>query len=393
MMALVPALLTAGLTTYGVVELRRHERHLRRIPIRVHVNGTRGKSSVTRLIAAGLRAGGRRTLAKTTGTMARLIRPDGSEVDVFRIGRPNVIEQTRIVRRAVEMRSEALVIECMAVTPELQPLSELRLIRSTVGVITNCRADHLDVMGPTVDDVARALAQTCPQGGDLFTAERERIDIVEQVARARGSNLHVSDAATVTATELSGFSYIEHAENVALALAACIHLGVSRETALRGMQLAMPDPGALRRYTVNVGDSTVEFINAFAANDPDSTLLIWQRLGLEKPRAGVQRIVLANCRPDRLQRSGQIAEFVAKRVAAEHVVLSGEGTDLVAYKAASMGLDPQRISNLGGRNAESVYEHVLALVKREAVVVGIGNIVGLGEEIVLHFRNRALRHG
>jgi hypothetical protein len=33
----------------------------------------RGKSSVTRLIAGGLRAGGRRTLAKTTGTSARLI--------------------------------------------------------------------------------------------------------------------------------------------------------------------------------------------------------------------------------------------------------------------------------------------------------------------------------
>ncbi len=392
-LALVPALLTAGLATYGVVELRRHERNLRRIPIRVHVNGTRGKSSVTRLIAAGLRAGGRRTLAKTTGTMARLIRPDGSEVDVFRVGRPNVIEQTRIVRRAVETGSEALVIECMAVTPELQPLSELRLIRSTVGVITNCRADHLDVMGPTVDDVACALAQTCPRAGDLFTAEAERTHILEQVARSRGSKLHVTDAATVAPAELAGFSYIEHAENVALALAVCMHLGVSRAIALRGMQVATPDPGALRRYTVKVGDHTLEFINAFAANDPDSTLLIWQRLGLEAPHAGVQRIVLANCRPDRLQRSGQIAEFVAQRVAADHVVLSGEGTDLVAYKAASMGLDPQRMSNFGGRDAESVYEHVLGLVEREAVVVGIGNIVGLGEEIVLHFRNRALRHG
>ena len=27
------------------------------------------------------------------------------------------------------------------------------------------------------------------------------------------------------------------------------------------------------------------------------------------------------------------------------------------------------------------------------IIVGIGNIVGLGEEIVLHFRNRAVHHG
>src|SRR5258705_9290388 len=141
-------LLTSALAVYGVWESRRQAAQVTRIPIRVHVNGTRGKSSVTRLIAAGLRAGGIRTFAKTTGTMARMIHTDGSEYDVYRIGRPNVIEQTRIVRRAVEAGAQALVIECMAVSPELQPLSELRLVRSTIGVITNVRADHLDVMGP-----------------------------------------------------------------------------------------------------------------------------------------------------------------------------------------------------------------------------------------------------
>src|SRR6058998_2837088 len=125
-MAVVAGVLVVGLAGYGVWETRRHRRNLRRIPVRVHVNGTRGKSSVTRLIAGGLRAGGPRTFAKTTGTAARMILPDGSEVSVYRIGPPNIIEQTRIVRRAVETGAEALVVECMAVTPELQPLSELR---------------------------------------------------------------------------------------------------------------------------------------------------------------------------------------------------------------------------------------------------------------------------
>lgn len=391
--ALVPAILTAGLAAYGVWEARAHQRNLRRIPIRVHVNGTRGKSSVTRLIAAGLRAAGIRTFAKTTGTMARMIDPDGREVDVYRIGHPNVIEQTRIVQRAVEHRADALVIECMAVTPEIQPLSELRLIQSTVGVITNCRADHLDVMGPTVDDVAHTLAQTCPRHGPLFTCERERAWILESVARSRGATVQVVAESDVTAAELAGFGYIEHAENVALALAVCRHLGAEREAALAGMHAASPDPGALRRYTVRSGDRTVEFVNAFAANDPDSTLLIWQRLGLEQRRDGVQRIVLANCRPDRLQRSGQIAELVGRRLAADHVVLTGQGTDLVAFQAVGFGLDRQRLSNLGGHDAEWVYEHVLGLVEREAVVVGIGNIVGLGEEIVLHFSNRTVARG
>ena len=392
-MGIVPAVLVTGLAAYGVWEMRAHERNLARVPIRVHVNGTRGKSSVTRLIAAGLRAGGVRTLAKTTGTMARLIQPDGREVDVYRVGSPNIIEQTRILRRAVEQRVEALVIECMAVSPELQPLSELRLVKSTVGVITNCRADHLDVMGPTTDDVARAIAQTCPRNGTLFTAELERAPILEDVARARGSVVRRTDADSVTAVELAGFGYFEHAENVALALATCEHLGVDSTTALAGMQSMTPDPGALRRYTIRSGDKTIEFVNAFAANDPDSTLLIWERLGLGVAIPGVQRILLANCRSDRLQRSEQIAELAGRRLGADHLVLSGEGTDLVSFHVIRHGVARERVSNLGGLAAEDVYEHVLGLVDREAVVVGIGNIVGLGEEIVLHFSNRAVRRG
>ena len=143
-----PAFLVAGatglLTGWGLAESWLHERSLRRIPIRIHVNGSRGKSGVTRLIAAGLRAAGIRTFAKTTGTLARMIFPDGTEQPVVRPGRTNVIEQLKIMRSAASHNAEALVIECMAVQPHLQSLCELRMIRSTHGVITNARPDHLD---------------------------------------------------------------------------------------------------------------------------------------------------------------------------------------------------------------------------------------------------------
>lgn len=387
--AILSGLLAAALTAYGTYEHRRHLRYLAQIPHRVHVNGTRGKSSVTRLIAGGLRAGGLRTMGKTTGTDARLLYPDGHEVPVYRVGKPNLIEQTRIVRRAVEERAHVLVIECMAVQPELQPVAELRMVKSTVGVITNARADHLDVMGPTVDDVALTLAQTLPVNGHAFTAERERAHLLRRVADERRSTLTVTEPSGVTDADLAGFGYIEHAENLALALAVCAHFGVPRDVALRGMQSATPDPGALRRHAVTVGRKHVEFINAFAANDPDSTKLIWSRLGLDQPTPGVKRMVLANLRADRLHRSSQMAELVARDLDADHVFLSGQGTALVSFQAVQMGLDPARLSDLGGRSAEDVYEHVLEQVEDRGIVVGIGNIVGLGEEIVLHFKNRA----
>ena len=61
----------------------------------------------------------------------------------------------------------------------------------------------------------------------------------------------------------------------------------------------------------------------------------------------------------------------------------------VSFQAVQMGLDPARLTDLGGQSAEEVYERVLEQVEDRGVVVGIGNIVGLGEAIVLHFKNRA----
>jgi hypothetical protein len=88
-----------GLLVSGVVEQRRHSANLRLIEHRVLVNGIRGKSSITRLCAGALRGGGLVTVAKTTGTAARFIHPDGSEEPVYRkFGIANVVEQIGIVR-------------------------------------------------------------------------------------------------------------------------------------------------------------------------------------------------------------------------------------------------------------------------------------------------------
>src|SRR5947209_3006146 len=94
---------------------RRHRRNLRAVPVRIHVAGTRGKSTTTRLIAAGLRAGGRRVLAKVTGSEPRLILPDGSEEAWPRRGPASVREQTRLLARAAKLHADTVVVECMAI--------------------------------------------------------------------------------------------------------------------------------------------------------------------------------------------------------------------------------------------------------------------------------------
>ena len=77
-------LLYAIYLVFSVYDTRRYHRQLNQIPHRIHVNGIRGKSSVTRLIAASLREGGLQTAAKTTGTAARVIIDHDTDIPVPR---------------------------------------------------------------------------------------------------------------------------------------------------------------------------------------------------------------------------------------------------------------------------------------------------------------------
>ncbi len=377
----------------GLVEILLHSRVLRQLPIRIHVNGTRGKTSVVRLITAGLHAGGKRVCSKTTGSFAAVTGPDGEDYPLHRPNQPNIIEQMRVLRRVVAFRPEVVVMECMALQPHFQALTERQMVRSTHGVITNARADHLDVMGPQASDVALALAGTVPFGADLFTAERDFLDTFRMASEDRGSTLHATtaeDVAAVTDDDMAGFRYAEHAENVALALNVCEALGVDRAAALKGMQGLAPEVGATRVQSVDFFGRDIIFVNAFAANDPDSTELIWEKV-IDHYGENRFKLALVNCRFDRPQRSQQLAEVAGRWTPADHYVLMGSGTLLFARAAVHAGLRPSRMTVAEGLDQHELFETVIEHTEGAALIVGMCNVHGGGAELARQFNNRATR--
>jgi gamma-polyglutamate synthase len=366
-----------ALLAAGVLEQRRHEANLDQILIRVLVNGIRGKSSITRLCAGALRGGGLVTVAKTTGTAARFIHPDATEEPVHRkFEIPNIAEQIGIVRRAAAYQPDALVMECMAVMPALQEINQTKLIRSTIGILSNVREDHLAEMGPTLDDVARSLSRAMPAGGICITAERDRRHILQQEANKRNCLLVSVNPDSVTEEEMSQFQYFTFRENVAIALAVAGVLGIDRRSALWGMWTAPPDPGVLSVTTYAVDDRTIRFANVFAANDPESTLMNIEQL-IRRGAVTPPLSIVINCRPDRVGRNGQMGAIV-HRLPAATVYLIGHPT-----KSAQDGIAdgwPGRVVDLGGnRSPEEILETLLAQSGPDASLVAIGNIHGQGE--------------
>ncbi len=387
-------LILLGIFVFMVTtEYVKHSLNLRRIPIRIHVNGTRGKSSVTRLLTVALNRAGIVTYGKTTGTLPRMLIPDGKEYPVYRPGgRANVLEQRRIVALARQANAQAIVIECMALQPKLQWLSEEKLVQATHGVVTNAREDHLDVMGPGERDVALALAGMTPPGKKLFTADIRNLDVFKEACVDRKSKLvetTAADVASVTDEEMAGFSFHEHKENVALVLSICADLGISREEALHGMWDVVPDEGALKSFEVDFYGRRLCFVNGFAANDPESTEQIWNMSAALYPESE-RRIAVFNTRVDRPQRSQQLAEAYAKWPQADAVLIMGTGTYIFAREAIKRGVDGMAFVLLEGASAAQVFEALVGVSGKSSVICGMANIAGAGLDLVHYFENRSM---
>ncbi len=162
---------------------------------------------------------------------------------MIRLSTPNICEQIGILDRARREGAQAIVMECMAVRPDLQKICEAHIMHSTIGVITNIRPDHLDVMGPTVDDVAVALSSTVPRGGTTVIGDaRYTIQMQRVAGRARLESPRRQTGGCPRGA-MEGFAYLEHEENVATVLEVTRTLGIPDEVALRGMYKAIPDVG------------------------------------------------------------------------------------------------------------------------------------------------------
>jgi len=373
---------------WGIIEQISHQKRVNSIPIRIHVNGTRGKSTTTRLIAAGLREAGFKVLAKTTGTLPRIIFEDGMETPIRRRGSPNIIEQLKIFKEATKRKVDVLVVECMAVSPELQWVSEHKMVKSTIGVITNVREDHLEDVGPGLDSMAESLKLTIPQGEVLVTAEKNYLSFFKEHADNLKTKIIWADPDDVSDRTIDKFHYMNFKENVSVALRVNKHFGVKEDVALRGMLKANPDPGAFRVFKLVKEGKIIFFVNAFAANDRTSTLLIWEKVKKIFDLNNLPVIGIINSREDRALRAIQFAHILAKEIILSKIILVGPLSKLTEMAFFKLKVPDDKILNLGRiTNTEEVLQTVLRSInnKNKVILIGLGNTKGVGQGLIEYF--------
>lgn len=367
-----------------------HQRRLQQLPLRIHVNGIRGKSTVTRLVAGVLREGGFNTLAKTTGSAARVIFPDGGEAPIRRLGAATITEQIRIIEQHVTPATEAMVMECMAVNPLYQKITQEKIVCGNIVIITNVREDHQDLMGVTLEEIADSLATTIPHNGLVITAE-SREDLrarLAHYAEQRGSRLLYADPAWVQDSDLARFEYLSFKDNLAIGFAIAQAVGIPREVALRGMEKSAPDIGVVRVAHLTMGGKPVIWAPLFAVNDRESTVISLEAL---RPyhRPDAIRIGILNNRHDRAMRALQFADIAARDLGLDYYVTFGAYERQVTERMVEQGFPASRILNLGDSRKPTLDEILAAIGDiidgEEALLVGLVNIHTEQAEMLLHY--------
>lgn len=329
----------------------------------IHVNGIRGKTSTSRYIDAALRTR-YKVFTKTTGTDAMMIHADGRETPVRRLGPANIHEQLRVIRRARREGAEILVLECMAVNPELQKIAQEQIVRSNITVITNVRYDHIFEMGDTLEEIGQSLSSTIPQDGTLYTADSRAADMFRETCEKKNCRLILCPAESVTQ------------ENISIAREVASSLGVTDEEFSQSLSLVKEDFGTRRIYRMeNKKGEVFHFLNLFSANDPQST-----RNNVEDVGDNYSGLYfLYNHREDRPDRALLFARYFFPHYKNHTVFLTGKGAYLPKRLFSGAGLTDLRVT--------PDYRDCLDLPEG-SLLIGIGNIKGPGYEMIKNLEER-----
>jgi poly-gamma-glutamate synthase PgsB/CapB len=372
----IPFLLLLIVLLFLGVEVIDVRSRLHRFSLRIHINGTRGKSSVTEYIAAGLRASGRRPFAKVTGIIPTVILPIGTRQTIKRRGSPRVQEQVRMVRWAHRIQADSLVLECMSIAPEFQRI-ESKILHPHIYVLTNIRKDHSEQMGHTEAEQAEALCDAIPQNAVVVTTAGLYDEIIQKKAHERGSTVVFVDEPQDNSSSVLDEGVMPI--NLALAQRVCELAGCSPEIS----QQAIFQEAHCRkseRFTLQINSYTVVFINGFAINDVPSADLLLKRCVLNSPEKRLS--IILNTRADRPLRTEEFATWLPSIAGIERVIVLGTHTQVADRILRSHGMSKNQIIVLRKKEVQHPRESLQKIVSHPTTLIGLGNIAGDGFELV-----------
>ena len=144
---------------------------IQKIPLRILVNGTRGKTTTVNIIYNILRRSNYKVFAKTTGEQPIEYYPDGQHKILKRFAPASIIENVRLLSKWAKLKPDVIVMECMALHAENQFILSKRMFKPTHVLITNILNDHLEVMGENIDAISHTISESFYKNAKILLPE------------------------------------------------------------------------------------------------------------------------------------------------------------------------------------------------------------------------------
>jgi gamma-polyglutamate synthase len=377
---------------YLIIERIVLDHYNKSIPLIITVTGTRGKSSVVRMLASVLRENGKVVLAKTTGSAAKYIMPDASEVDVPRNRLISIIEQKNLIKKAAKIGAECVVAEIMSIHPENHFIESQQILKPNIVVITNTRKDHTETMGETTEKIASILSLDITNNSTCFIPQNENRSIFTAAVRnMKGSLVQVTNGiSSAIQNKSQQMLNREFVENLDLVYAVAKHLKIENRVISDGILKTRHDIGKFKiwKYKLEKKNKIYYLVNAFSANDPESTFQVVAKLQELLPAASRKLIGLLTLRTDRGDRTLQWIEVLknGKFDVFRKIFVTGTHSNIVKRKV-------NRVSSLKPTQPFKIMETILAESENQTMIFGFGNMAGIGRQLVDYWNEIGEEYG
>ena len=366
---------TFGFIAYLTLETIALNKAIKKIPLRILVNGTRGKSSMVQILCKAMNKSGIKTIGKITGNAPLMINPDGTHTLLKRFGPASIIENIKWLIQIARHNPDAAVLECMALQPETQAVLGQRIFKPHYTIITNIFYDHAEVMGTNLREMAKTIGLSIDQNSHV---------IVDSDTFGLLQNADVSLANYSKAIMESEFSadliltnnpksIVQSQLNLLLTLGERLPIEKERIHSAMKEYWTYNDKSAV----IKLPKKNISFYNFFSVNDASSIKQLLDYQMANKPE-DTKIIILFNTRDDRALRTQNISSLLNKYDQLKEFWLTGPGKWLTKRT-----LDKKLILYIAAGN--KICRWLSEGFDTPVTIIGIGNHKG-AEKILNHLR-------
>ena len=348
------------LVIYLYIEYLLLKRALQKIPIRILVNGTLGKTTTVQILYNILRKSDFRVFAKTTGEIPLEYYPDGDRKNIQSYAPASIIENVRLLRKWAKFKPEAIILECMALHPENQFILSTKIFKPTHLVVTNVFSDHLEVMGGDLPVLTQTIIESFYNKSLILVPDSLQFKLENHLNIQKYPDIYLESS-------YENIPDVVINENWSLISKVCEVLELDRDIAAIEFHKFWHQKNETIRIINH--NFQYEFWNLFSVNDYESAQRFIEIIQNPNPIE-----IIFNARSDRPLRTKYFVSLLSEYFKEKKIYIIGNDKAL-AFKL---------LKNYGCKNIKKTKASELLLkfnneFEQFTTVLGLGNFKGLDE--------------